>query len=245
MSMLFITAGRLARRYLPEPARTGLQQAAQAARRGLPGSRVQWGNINTRAPFSEFWGWDRGLPVDRYYIERFIAANRGRLKGSALEVQSAQYTGEIDAVEHTTVLDIDESNTRATLIADLNEPESLPAATFDCVVLTQTLQYTDPVAALRNVGRSLKPGGRAVVTVPCLSRVDPEAPSVDLWRWTPAGLRRTIELAGLRGTVAGHGNSLAAAAFMLGLSAEDVGRHRLALDDEAYPVIAGAVIEPA
>jgi SAM-dependent methyltransferase len=244
MTMLFVTVGRLARRYLPEPARAGLQHTAQAVRRGLPGSRVHWGNINAQAPFSDFWGWDRGLPVDRYYIEQFIAANIAWLKGSALEVQSPQYTGRVDTVEETTVLDIDDGNARATLVADLNQPDSLPAAAFDCVVLTQTLQYTDPTVALRNVGRCLKPHGRAIVTVPCLSRVDPEAPDVDMWRWTPAGLRRAVEQAGLRGTVEGHGNSLAAAAFMLGLSVEDVGRGRLALNDNAYPVIACAIIGP-
>lgn len=243
--MLFVTVARLARRCLPEPARAGLQHAAQTVKRTIPGSRVQWGNIGDRAPFSDFWGWDRGLPVDRYYIERFLKANEAAITGSVLEVQTPQYSGRLGSVVDTTVLDIDAANPHATLIADLNEPDSLPASAFDCVVLTQTLQYTDPATALRNVGRSLKPHGRALVTVPCLSRVDPEAADVDMWRWTPAGLRRAVTQAGLRCTVEGHGNALAAAAFMLGMAVEDVGCDRIARDDDAYPVIACAVIEAA
>ena len=80
------------------------------------------------------------------------------------------------------------------------------------------------------------------MTVPCLGRIDPEAVEVDFWRWTPQGLRQTCQEAGLHATVQGHGNSLAAAACMLGAAAEELPPGALTPNDPAFPVVACAVI---
>jgi hypothetical protein len=147
--------------------------------------------VARRAPFSSVYGWDRGLPVDRFYIDAFVATNQHLVTGSVLEVRSPLYAQRYGTPDEITVLDIDRDNPDATLIADLNEPGSLPEAAYDCVILTQTLQYTRPAVALQNINRSLRPGGVALATVPCLGRIDPEAPAVDLWRGTPQGFRQT------------------------------------------------------
>ena len=42
--------------------------------------------------------------------------------------------------EDVEIVDIDASNADATIVADLLEPNSLPANRFDCFILTQTLQ---------------------------------------------------------------------------------------------------------
>jgi len=229
-------------RRIPAPIRKTVLKAAQRSNRGLPGRRVNWGDIARRAPFSSVYGWDRGLPVDRFYIDAFMAKNQHLVTGSVLEVRSPLYARRYGTPGKITVLDIDRENREATLVADLNLPDSLPASTFDCVILTQTLQYTRPVVALRNIIRCLRPGGAALVTVPCLGRIDPEAASVDFWRWTPQGLRQTCEEAGVHATVQGRGNSLAAAACMLGVAAEEIPAGRLANEDPAFPVVACAVI---
>jgi SAM-dependent methyltransferase len=229
-------------RRIPAPIRESVLKAARKSNRGLPGRRIDWGDVARRAPFSSVYGWDRGLPVDRFYIDAFMAQNQHLVTGSVLEVRSPLYARRYGAPEEITVLDIDRENREATLVADLNVPDSLPASAFDCVILTQTLQYTRPAVALRNVNRSLRPGGAALVTVPCLGRIDPEAASVDYWRWTPQGLRQTCEEAGVHATVRGHGNSLAAAACMLGVAAEEIPAGRLANEDPAFPVVACAVI---
>jgi hypothetical protein len=57
------------------------------------------------------------------------------------------------------VIDIDGENPEADLHADLNSPKSLPAAFFDCVILTQVLQFLSPEEALGNVWASVAPGG--------------------------------------------------------------------------------------
>src|SRR5262249_49186354 len=64
---------------------------ARCLLRGLPVPR--WGNLRRTAPFSATFGFDRGVPIDRYYLHRFLDANRALIAGRVLEVQHTSYTG--------------------------------------------------------------------------------------------------------------------------------------------------------
>ena len=113
-------------------------------------------------PISDVYGMDRGLPIDRSYIEAFLIENKSSITGFVLEMGFPQYTRGIgqDRVQTSFVLDIDPSNIQANIIADLDQANSLPEAKFDCFILTQTLQYVrNPLVALDNAQRSLKVGG--------------------------------------------------------------------------------------
>ena len=57
--------------------------------RGLPAPR--WGNLRRVQPFSPNFGFERGQPIDRFYIERFFAAHRAAMVGDGLEIQSVGY----------------------------------------------------------------------------------------------------------------------------------------------------------
>ena len=39
----------------------------------LPVGGVHFGNLRRIDPISRNWGYDRGLPIDRYYIEAFLS----------------------------------------------------------------------------------------------------------------------------------------------------------------------------
>lgn len=141
------------------------------------------------------------------------------------------------------VLDIQASNEKATVVADLSKPGSLPVGRFDCVLITQTLQYVrSPDTALENLWQALAPGGSALITVPCTSRVDPDALDADRWRFTPLGLetllRRNGEWAELE--VYGFGSVLTSAAFLMGLAAEDLRDREVDEQDEFFPLVACA-----
>ncbi len=43
-------------------------------------------------PLSQDWGFDRGKPIDRYYIERFLAGHSDDVRGRVLEIGSNDYT---------------------------------------------------------------------------------------------------------------------------------------------------------
>jgi ubiquinone/menaquinone biosynthesis C-methylase UbiE len=70
------------------------------------------------------------------------------------------------------ILHIDDSNKRATFIGDLSNAPQIPDNTFDCFIMTQTLQYIfDFKKALRTCRRILKPGGTLLLTVPNISPI--------------------------------------------------------------------------
>lgn len=199
---------------------------------------------NRRKPLSPIWGFDRGTALDRYYIERFVADHRNDIRGRVLEVNDPRYTTKYGTgVERGDVLDVDPTNPLATIVADLSAANPIPANTFDCFILTQTLQFIPDVpAALAHVHRILRPGGVLLATVPAVSRLAPHyGPARDYWRFTPAGCRELLyPVFGAENlTVSSYGNVRTACAFLHGLAWEELPRGVLEHHDEYFPVIVG------
>jgi SAM-dependent methyltransferase len=209
---------------------------------------VWWGNLRRRRPFSQDWGFDRGLPVDRFYIESFLALFADLIRGRVLEVAEPLYTRQLggDRVTSSDVVDIDVSNESATIVADLAVRGSLPAERFDCAIVTQTLQYVDdPVAAVSNLSQALAGGGTLLLTVPCMSRLDPAQRRVDRWRFTPLGLEDLVRRGYPEGEleVRGYGNVLASTAFLMGLAADELRPAELVDLDPDFPLVACARVK--
>jgi SAM-dependent methyltransferase len=222
---------------LSEPRRRVLLQRLRRLR------RPAWlGTLRRTAPLSEEWGFDRGTPVDRYYIERFLGDHRGDIRGRVLEVFDSAYTDRFGlGVVRRDVLDIDQSNPRATIVADLAKAGSVPADQFDCFILTQTLQLIyDVHAAVAHAHRLLKPGGVLLATVPMISRLVPrleERP--DYWRFTPASCSRLFGrvFGPEHVTIQAYGSVLTAIAFLTGMAHEELSRRELEAKDDYFPLI--------
>lgn len=224
---------------LPRPVRA---LGRRVRHRQMP---VLWGNLRRLRPFDDYWGYERGLPIDRYYIEHFVGRFETEVRGRVLEVQEPVYTARFGGsrVSSSDVVDIDPKNRAATIVADLAVADSLPAAQFDCVVVTQTLQYVDdPSAAVGNLWSSLAPGGTLLVTVPSVQRIDPELPGIDRWRFTPPGLEELLRRSCPEGEieVEGHGNVLSITAFLMGLSTDELRPKELEHCDPGFPLVACA-----
>lgn len=211
----------------------------QRLRRAL---RPAWmGTLRRTTPISAHWGYDRGRPIDRYYIERFVRAHRADVRGAVLEVKEPLYTGRYgDAVSRVDVLDLSASNPHATIVADIASLAPVPHGIFDCCLITQTLQYVfDPRAAVDALHRVLRPGGVLLVTVPALTRHDPLADYPDYWRFTVDSCAR------LFGAVFGPsnvevrsaGNVLASVAFLEGLAQEELTPAELDANDPLFPLV--------
>jgi SAM-dependent methyltransferase len=201
------------------------------------------GTIRRLTPLSEYWGIERGTPVDRYYIDTFLSEHRQDIHGRVLEIRDSRYADEYGVgVQQREVLDIDSSNPRATIIADLARADAVPPNQFDCVVLTQTLQYIyDARAAIGHVRRILRPGGVLLATVPSVSRIDPHQPETDLWRFTPGSCSALFTEAFEKGAVTIHsyGNVLTAIAFLTGMAQEELSRRELDAADPFFPLVIG------
>jgi SAM-dependent methyltransferase len=191
---------------------------------------------------SDCWGHDRGTPVDRYYIERFVAKHRSDIHGRVLELEDSRYTNEYgDGVEQSDVLDINPANPAATIIGDLACADGIPSNQYDCFVLTQTLQYVyDTRAAIFHTHRILRPGGVLLITLPAVSRVDPLL--VDYWRFTAASCTSLLSDAFEAGSISvrSYGNVLTAIAFLTGLAYEELSSRQLEARDEYFPLIIAA-----
>ncbi|MFC4693793.1 class I SAM-dependent methyltransferase [Geodermatophilus arenarius] len=202
--------------------------------------RLGWVSTRRLDPLSE-WGFERGTPIDRYYIERFLRAHRGLVRGRVLEVREDLYASGLGA-DTVDVLDIDVTNPLATVVGDVCDPTTLPRGAFDCGIITQTLQLVpDPRAALQNLLASVRPGGSILVTVPSMSRL---AGSWDRWRWTAHGFEDLVDVTGGVGEVRAFGNLVTCRAFLLGAAVEELPRRVLERDDPELPLIVTAVVRP-
>lgn len=206
---------------------------------------VDWGDLRRVDPLSRDWGYDRGIPIDRRYIDEFLAAHSSDVRGAVLEVQEDDFTRAFGGsrVSESAVLDIDGSNPRATILADLRCAPEMPSGRFDCVILTQTLHVIDDMsAALRECHRILKPGGVLLATLPSASRVCLEyGEEGDLWRMTPAGARALFHAAFRPSRVSTDvfGSVLTNTAFLHGFAAHELTPDELDARDPYHPALIG------
>jgi SAM-dependent methyltransferase len=206
--------------------------------------RPAWfGTMRRTTPLSDSWGIDRGTPVDRFYIERFLERYRADIGGRVLEVRDSRYATQlgtsIDAVD---VIDLDASNPLATIVSDLSAADEIPAESFDCFILTQTLQYiADLEEAISHSRRILKADGVLLMTVPGISGIDRRHAESDLWRFTPQICSRLFAASwsGDEVEVISFGNVLSATAFLFGMGREELTERELTASDLRYPVTIG------
>lgn len=196
--------------------------------------------VRSLDPISRKFGFDRGTPIDRYYIERFLEEERDSIRGRVLEIHDTAYAERFggERVTRMEALDVDPNNPRANIIADLRKADSIPDATYDTLIVTHTYGVIDDYeAAIRESLRILKPGGTLLATVSAMGIAwDTEG---SYWRFTPAAMRYVFEkYLGKDSllTVRPWGNVLSGQAFWVGCAAEELSRTELDHVDEHFPI---------
>jgi SAM-dependent methyltransferase len=232
-----------ASRFFPRPVVHWIQQVRGRPYR-IPKGSVHFGDLKRLSPISDNFGLDRGTPVDRYYIERFLAQYATDVHGHVLELSDNLYTRRFGGtrVQQSDILSVEATNPKATFVGDLTHSNVIPEATFDCIVLTQALQYIfDLRAAVTTLNRALKPGGVLLVTVPGVTKME-EALWPWYWAFTKTALRRLLadQFGDDAVSVEAHGNIFAATAFLYGIALEELNLSDLNAVDPGYPVIVAA-----
>jgi SAM-dependent methyltransferase len=218
-----------------------------------PGA-VNFGDLRRVEPVGRHFGMDRpspgeehGLPVDRHYIESFLAAKAGDIRGHVLEIGDDAYTrrygGEL--VTERDILHITADNPQATIVADLTDAPQICDATFDCVILTQTLHLIyDAPRAVRTLHRILRPDGVLLMTVPGITLVPVTSVWGHTWYWSFSQLAAERLLSEVfqppMVQVGSYGNVLAVTAFLHGLAAGELTADELDALDPEYPLIVAA-----
>ena len=204
---------------------------------------IRWYDLRQTKPLSEVFGLDRGLPVDRYYIERFLDDSRQIIRGTVLEIGDDQYSGKFGkGITRQEILHFAEGNPKATMTGDLTDLNTLEAGLADCFICTQTLNFIyDVKAAIRGIHFLLKDGGTALVTVAGISQIsryDMERWG-DYWRFTDKSIHMLFsEVFGPENVeVTCQGNVLASIAFLEGISSDELNEDELLFRDENYQIL--------
>lgn len=209
-------------------------------------AKVELGDFNRVRPISSVFGLDRGEPIDRYYIERFLAGHREAIAGHCLEIADRTYTERFGGarVTKSDVLHLTGDSPDATIVGDLTSASCIAVDTFDCIVLTQTLQFIfDIQAAISELHRILKPGGCVLATVPGISQISRYDADRwgDYWRVTDQSAQALFEtrFPAQCVDVTTYGNVLSATAFLEGLAVCELSQADLDVQDPDYQVLIG------
>ena len=209
-------------------------------RKFYPGWLYFWRKKLT--PISKKYGMNRGTPVDRHYINNFLEEYKNDIGGTCLEVRDNRYGQQYaNRIKKLDILDIDHGNKEANLYGDLRSLDKVPNNVYNCLILTQVLQYIDDLpSTIKECHRILKPGGVLLLTVPAISRLDPKAP--EYWRFTPDGLASLLNtIFGQEKTkISAYGNVLTGLGFWVGQVAEEFSTKKLDYSDPMFPVLIAA-----
>ncbi len=235
---------KLVRAILPANAREHL--ALWIGLRSLqpPFGHVRFGDLRRLDPISHNFGFDRGLPIDRYYIEHFISAHQSDVRGHVLEVGDDQYTRKFGGkhVDRSDVISLNQGNLNSTIVADLTHADHLASDTFDCILFTETLQHIyDVRAALQTLHRLLKPGGTLLAAFNGIGQI----PRHDMERWGDYWRFTDLSASRLFGEIFSQehvkvetfGNVLSAAGLLYGLAAEELRPAELEYRHPDYQVL--------
>lgn len=198
---------------------------------------VDFGSLRKLQPISRNWGYDRGQPISRYYIENFLKKYSEDIRGHVLEFKDSNYTRKFggNRVIKSDVCNVEKDIPESTIVADMTHADHIPSDIFDCIIATETLQYIyDKCAAARHLYRILKPGGVLLASLPGVGKINKQWG--DCWRFTSISVSKLFEefFPSENIFIEAHGNVLASIAYLHGLAAKELKKEELEYKDPEY-----------
>jgi SAM-dependent methyltransferase len=213
--------------------------------------QLDLGDLRRLTPISREYGYDRGTPIDRYYIENFLEAHSNSILGRVLEISENTYTRRFGGprVTHSDVLHYDNPAPPSTIIGDLTYAPHIPSESFDCVIITQTLMLIfDVRAAVETLHRVLKPGGTLLASMAGITQIaDPNWLKTWHWSFTQHSAQRLFEqgFPGAAVEARSYGNVLTSIAYLHGLAHEELSARELDYNDPEYQMLITVIAQKA
>lgn len=199
---------------------------------------------DSASPASRIFGIDRGTPIDRIYIEKFLKENAYLIKGNIIEVGDTKYSRRFSTVGSEINLIAGNENKKGIIswpnasFTDYETIKDIPKA--DCIIATQVLNFIyDFDLALKNISLLLNENGTLIATLGCLSPIsvyDQERWG-DYWRFTYQSTEKLFGKYFRNINIKSYGNSSTASGFIYGFAAEELKKELLEFDDPCYPII--------
>lgn len=199
---------------------------------------LKWGDLDQTSPICRDYGYSRGKPVDRYYLDQFITQIRENVRGETLEVGGRSANKEFyrfSRCESYRTMDLS-TESGAELAADVHKSRAWKRSQFDTILAFNVLEHcARPWLVVENIHRWLRRGGMFYGIVPLAQRVhrDPR----DYWRFMPDALNMMLEVFE-RVEIKTLGNVKACIASLAGIAAEELSAEELNRVDPNFPVVA-------
>lgn len=206
---------------------------------------IQFGSLTNAEPLSRVFGLDRGMPIDRYFVEGFLRSHSECIKGNILEVGENLYSEKLGPKwgKQISILRYQSGEAEKGIVhGDLTDTSTLPEEYFDCFICTQTFNFIFEVQkAVQGARFLLRKGGvllGSVAGISQISRYDNERWG-DYWRFTEASISRLLRNVFHENVqVKSWGNLVGAMAFLQGLSVEDLpSKKMLEENDPDYQLV--------
>jgi SAM-dependent methyltransferase len=187
------------------------------------------------SPLSDKFGFDRGTPIDRFWIDQFMKSSSQDIRGDVLEIGDSRYSNKQKSnIKKLDILDINKNNKEATIIGDLRNLRGvIKSNSYDCIILTQVLGMIDDiVAVISECHRILKPGGIILATSSSLAPT--LSPKQSYWRFTKQSMQYLFSKKFKSLHVQSYGNALTGQCFWVGLAQEEMKKEELLFNDPRF-----------
>lgn len=209
---------------------------SQLRKARYPIGTLNWGDLRRGKPFCNEFGFERGTPIDRYYLDKFISSIRHLVKGKVVEIGGALSNREQYGFENTSTYDAVDllSSPFVNICGDIHESNLLKPDYYDTILLFNVLEHCHtPQKVVDNIHNWLASSGYCLAIVPNAQRIH-NNPG-DYWRILPDGMKTLFQnFAKVQVTTYGSPTSLIAS--YMGIAAQELTHDELTEINPLYPV---------
>tara|TARA_Y100000385_G_scaffold274995_1_gene318802 strand:+ start:293 stop:985 length:693 start_codon:yes stop_codon:yes gene_type:complete len=202
-------------------------------------------DLNNNDFISNDFGFGRGTPIDRYYLEIFLKTNQKYFIGESLEFGSdfylKKYNNRIKSFDVFTSF-LDKKNSKNIIKGDLSLIEDLPKEKYDFIVCTNVLNFIYEIdSAIKGLHKMLKKNGICLISLAGfsthVSRYDMDKWG-DYWRLSKKTAIKIFKKNNFEiEECNSYGNVYLASAQMKGFCVEDIDNEMLKNVDNDYQML--------